>query len=171
MPRYVAFLRGVSPMNARMADLKRAFESAGFTDVKTVLSSGNVAFSARAESETALARQAEAAMAQQLGRTFYTIMRPASLLRDLVEADPFAAFDLPAGVKRVVTFLGETPERELPLPMESEGARILVRKGREIFTVYTPNPRGALFMRLIEKVFGSNVTTRTWETVKKCAMA
>lgn len=26
MPRYVAFLRGVSPSNARMADLKRAFE-------------------------------------------------------------------------------------------------------------------------------------------------
>ena len=26
MPRYAAFLRGISPMNARMPDLKRAFE-------------------------------------------------------------------------------------------------------------------------------------------------
>ncbi|MGC4085554.1 MAG: DUF1697 domain-containing protein [Vicinamibacterales bacterium] len=43
MPRYVAFLRGVSPTNASMPDLKRAFERAGFTDVKTILSSGNVA--------------------------------------------------------------------------------------------------------------------------------
>ena len=47
MARYVAFLRGVSPMNARMADLRRSFEAAGFANVVTVLSSGNVVFDAR----------------------------------------------------------------------------------------------------------------------------
>src|SRR6266480_8040419 len=51
MPRYAALLRGVSPMNAKMPELKAAFESAGFTGVKTLLSSGNVAFTARAASE------------------------------------------------------------------------------------------------------------------------
>jgi uncharacterized protein (DUF1697 family) len=50
MPRYVAFLRGVSPMNAKMPELKKCFESAGFTDVKTLLSSGNVVFSTTTES-------------------------------------------------------------------------------------------------------------------------
>ena len=43
MPRFVAFLRGVGPMNARMADFKRCFEGASFTNVRTILSSGNVA--------------------------------------------------------------------------------------------------------------------------------
>src|SRR3989475_9845092 len=47
MPRYAAFLRGVMPVNAKMSDLKKAFEAAGFTDVKTILGSGNVVFSAR----------------------------------------------------------------------------------------------------------------------------
>ncbi|MDE2325144.1 MAG: DUF1697 domain-containing protein, partial [Betaproteobacteria bacterium] len=42
MPRYVAFLRGVSPMNARMPELKACFEAAGFGAVRTLLSSGNV---------------------------------------------------------------------------------------------------------------------------------
>ena len=46
MPRYAAFLRGVSPTNAKMPDLKRAFESAGFTEVRTFLSSGNLTFTA-----------------------------------------------------------------------------------------------------------------------------
>ena len=46
MPRYAAFLRGVTPMNAAMPELKRAFEDAGFTDVVTVLSSGTVVFTA-----------------------------------------------------------------------------------------------------------------------------
>jgi len=43
--------------------------------------------------------------------------------------------------------------------------------GREIFTAYAPSPRGTVFMRLIEKTFGTNVTARTWDTVKKCAAA
>ena len=171
MPRYIAFLRGVSPMNAKMAELRCCFEGAGFTDVKTVLSSGNIAFSARAKSETALARQAETAIAKQLGRTFYTIVRPASDLRDLVEADPYAAFDLPANAKRVVTFLGEPQKAKPLLPIETDGVRILAMNGREVFTAYVPNPRGPAFMTLLEKIFGSNVTTRTWETIKKCVTA
>ena len=44
MPRYVALLRGISPMNAKMPELKRCFEDAGFGNVKTLLSSGNVVF-------------------------------------------------------------------------------------------------------------------------------
>jgi len=83
-------------MNARMAELRRSFERAGFADVNTVLSSGNVAFTARAKSELALARQAEAAMAKHLGRAFLTIVRGANALRELIEADPYAGFRLPA---------------------------------------------------------------------------
>ena len=171
MPRYVAFLRGVSPMNAKMAELRRCFEGAGFTNVKTVLSSGNVVFDASTKSDTALAREVEAAMAKQLGRTFYTIVRPASHLRELIEADPYVAFRLPATAKRVVTFLREPHKAKLSLPLESDGVRILVLNGREVLTAYVPNPRGPVFMTLIEKTFGTNVTTRTWDTVKKCATA
>lgn len=171
MPRYVAFLRGVSPMNAKMAELRRCFEDAGYTDVKTVLSSGNVVFDARAKLEIALVREAEAAMTKQLGRTFYTIMRPVNALRDLVEADPYAPFRVSAKAKRVVTFLREPLKTKLSLPFEIDGVRILATTGREIFTAYIPNPRGPVFMTLIEKTFGTNVTTRTWDTVKKCAVA
>lgn len=171
MPRYVAFLRGVSPLNAKMAELKRCFEGAGFADVKTVLSSGNVVFDAPARSEAALARAIEAAMARQLGRVFQTIVRPVSRLRALIESGPYASFRLPAGAKRVVTFLREPHKARLVLPLEADGVRILVMNPREVFTAYVPSPRGPVFMTLIEKTFGANVTTRTWDTVKKCAAA
>ena len=171
MPRYVALLRGVSPMNAKMAELKRCFETAGFTDVRTVLSSGNVAFGARAKSDTALAREIEAAMAKRLGRTFYTIVRPASALRELLKSDPYAGFRLPANAKRVVTFMREPHKANLSLPMKADGVQILAMKGLEVFTAYAPNPRGPVFMALIEKLFGVNVTTRTWDTVRKCSTA
>ena len=168
MPRYVALLRGVSPMNLKMPALKQCLESAGFTDVKTVLASGNAVFNARAASEAALERKVEKAMAAQLGHTFYTILRPQDFLRELLEADPYAAYRLPANSKRVVTFLREPSKSKLALPLELDGARILATHGREIFTAYVPSPRGPAFMRLIEKTFGKNVTTRTWDTVRKC---
>jgi uncharacterized protein (DUF1697 family) len=171
MPRYVAFLRGVTPTNAKMPELRRCFEGAGFTDVKTLLSSGNVVFTARGTTEAALERRAEKAMAKQFGHAFYTIVRPTNALSQLLEADPFAAFRLPANAKRVVTFLREPYPSDLTLPIEVDGARILGMDGREVFTAYVPSPRGPVFMTLIEKTFGRNVTTRTWDTVKKCAAA
>jgi uncharacterized protein (DUF1697 family) len=169
MTRYAAFLRGVSPMNAKMPDLARAFEVAGFTDVKTVLSSGNVVFSARAASEEALERKAEAAMRKHLGHAFLTIVRPVEALRTLLATDPYKSFRLTPGSKRIVTFLRGNPMVRLQLPIERDGARILRRKGGEVFSAYVPGPRGPVFMTLIEKAFGKTVTTRTWDTVARVA--
>jgi hypothetical protein len=84
---------------------------------------------------------------------------------------PYADFRLPTNAKRVVTFLREPHKTKLSLPLKLDGARILAMNGREIFTAYVPNPRGAVFMTLIEKTFGTNVTTGTWDTVNRCARA
>jgi uncharacterized protein (DUF1697 family) len=169
MPRYAAFLRGVSPMNAKMPQLKAAFEAAGFTDVKTVLSSGNVVFKASRASESSLQRKAEAALTKQLRHDFLTIVRPIDALREMLASDPYESFRLAPGAKRIVTFLRDEPSSKLALPIELDGARILAMKGREIFSAYVPNPKGAIFMTLIEKTFGKEVTTRTWDTVAKVA--
>lgn len=170
MPRYVALLRGVSPMNAKMPQLKQAFEAVGFTNVKTVLATGNVVFDARSASVEALQRKAEKAMDAGLPQGFLTIVRPVGALQELLAADPFARLKLPAGAKRVVTFLRDDPP-DVQLPAEVQGARILGVRGREVLTAYVPEAGNPVFMRLIEKTFGKEVTTRTWETVRKCAVA
>jgi uncharacterized protein (DUF1697 family) len=167
--RYAAFLRGVSPMNAKMPEVKRCFEGAGFTDVSTVLSSGNVVFSAPASSGELLARKAETAMKKELGRAFPTIVRPIDALRAILDSDPYGPFRLSPAAKRVVTFLRERRKAKLALPVELDGARILCLKGSEAFSAYVRSPRGPVFMTLIEKTFGDEVTTRTWETLKKVA--
>ena len=169
MPRYAAFLRGVSPMNAKMAELQHCFEKAGFGEVKTVLSSGNVIFNTRATSIAALERKVEAAMKQHLDRSFYTIVRPVDGLLHLLERNPYASFRLPANAKKVVTFLREPHKGKVVLPPEVDGARILSVESGEIFTAYVSTEAGPVFMRLIEKTFGTNLTTRTWDTVRKCA--
>jgi uncharacterized protein (DUF1697 family) len=165
--RYAAFLRGVMPTNAKMADLKACFEAAGFDDVKTVLGSGNVVFSAREASEASLERKAEAAMTKRLGRTFMTLIRPLDALKARIDADPYAAFRLPAAAKRVMTFLRAAPAEPPPLPVELHGAQLLRLDDRDLFGAYVPGPRGPVFMTLIAKTFGDEVTTRTWDTVRK----
>jgi len=156
-------------MNAKMPELKRCFEAGGFTEVKTFLSSGNVVFSARASSEASLERKAETAMKDRLGRPFLTIVRSLDALRAILASDPYEAFRLSPGAKRIVTFLRKRPEVKLALPIERDGARILSLEGSDVFSAYLPSPRGPVFMTLIEKTFGEEVTTRTWDTVKKVA--
>ena len=158
-------------MNAKMADVKQAFEAAGFTDVKTVLSSGNVVFTARSTAEVGLQRKAEAAMLDQLGRAFLTIVRPIEALEQLLASDPYKKFGVGPKAKRIVTFLRDEPHVRLKLPIESFGARILAVKDREIFSAYLPTPKGPVFMTLIEKTFGREQTTRTWDTITKVVRA
>ena len=171
MPRYAAFLRGVMPTNAKMPALKSAFEAAGFTGVKTVLSSGNVVFDARRSAESVLQRKAEAAMEGRLGRTFLTIIRPIEVLQELLASDPYRAFSLDPAAKRIVTFLRDDPTATLTLPIEKDGARLLALSGRELYSAYMRSPKGADFMTLIERTFGKELTTRTWDTVGKVARA
>ena len=169
MARYAAFLRGVMPMNCKMPALRAAFEAAGFTDVKTVLGSGNVVFDARSSSEQALEQKAEAAMHEHLGQAFFTIVRPIEHLRQLLATDPYKRFKVGPKAKRIVTFLRGRPQAKIALPVELDGARILAMKDREIFSAYLPNPKGPVFMGLIQKTFGKDQTTRTWDTVAKVA--
>lgn len=167
--RYVAFLRGVSPMNAKMPELKRSFELAGFTDVRTVRTSGNVVFSARPSTESALARRAEHAMQQHLGRTFVTFVRSVESLRQLLESQPFAGFPAKRSFKRVVTFLGVKPKTKPKLPLEIRGGRILRLRGQEAFGDYREADAGPAFMALLQKTFGESITSRTWQTIEKVA--
>lgn len=169
MPRYAAILRGVMPMYVKMADLRQVFEAAGFTEVETVLSSGNVVFTARSAPAAALQRKAEAAMERRLGKAYLTMVRTIDELQDLLASDPFRAFRLKPGAKRIVTFLRQPPAKRVTLPGEQSGARILAVKGSEAFSAYLPTPDGPVFMTLIERTFGKDQTTRTWDTVTKIA--
>jgi uncharacterized protein (DUF1697 family) len=173
MPRYVAFLREVSPMNVKMSALKTCFEAAGFSEVRTLLSSGNVVFNSRSSSLAVLERRAETAMRSSLDRSFDTIIRSTKFLQEFVESDPFAEFDIDIDpkAKYVVTFLRNAAKSKIQLPIARDGASVLKFTGSEVLSVCMPGPKGSVLMGLIERMFGKGVTTRTLQTVRKCAWA
>jgi uncharacterized protein (DUF1697 family) len=156
-------------MNAKMPELKKAFESAGFENVVTVASSGNVVFDASSAPEAKLERAAEAAMKKRLGASFAAFVRSVDDLAGMIESEPHSRFELTSNAKRIVTFLHDAPATKPKLPIELDGARILSLRGREVFSAYVPGPRGPVFMTLLERTFGKDITTRTWDAVGKIA--
>src|SRR3954468_8605625 len=101
MARWVAFLRGVSPMNLRMPDLLACVEQAGFDNVRTLLSSGNVVFDAGRGAEAGIVRKLESGMDEHLSQVFPVYLRSQDELQALLDPDPFASFKLPTAAKRV----------------------------------------------------------------------
>lgn len=110
-------------------------------------------------------------MHAELGRSFDTFVRPVARLQALVASDPFAEFELAAAAKPVITFLRRPIERSPALPIERDDASILRLTGSEVLSAYVPGPKGPVFMALLERTFGKDITTRTLETVRKCAVA
>lgn len=153
-------------MNAKMPEVKKAFEAAGFTNVVTLLSSGNVVFDSRAAKSAALEKKAESAMQKVLGRTFMTFVHPVDELKAMLESNPYKGLKVAKGAKRVVTFVRETPAG-LKLPISRDGASILKVEDNTAFSAYTRSDKGPVFMVLLDRTFGKEQTTRTWETLEK----
>ena len=154
-------------MNLKMSDLKKCFESAGFENVVTVLSSGNVVFDSDSKSEKAIERKIEDAMKKNLHRVFLTIVRKIDFLSEMIETNPYKEFKAKPKSKRVVTFLHAPLASKPKLPMERDGVRILKCDGSQIYSDYEPRPNNPIFMQMIEKEFGQSLSTRTWDTVSK----
>jgi hypothetical protein len=72
---------------------------------------------------------------------------------------------------RFVAFLREDRQPRVALALSADEATVLVLRGREAFSAYIPSAKGPVFMKLIEAAFGTEVTARTWDTVRKCAAA
>ena len=87
MKKYVALLRGIAPTNPNMRNdkLRGLFEKLGFTNVQTVISSGNVLFESSSKSAKKLEETIEKALPEQLGFTSTTIMKSKEQLLKLLE--------------------------------------------------------------------------------------
>src|SRR5215510_12774659 len=169
MTEYVAFLRGINVGGhggVTMEDLKKTFEACGFKEVKTIATSGNVAFSA-AMAEAAVVKTAEAALKKRIGRETPVHVRSRDDLRKMVQADPYKGFTIPKDAKRVITFLDASAKTTVKLPHHQDGASILGIKDGVAYSVYVRTPKGAVFMKVLEKAFGKGITTRTWDMINR----
>lgn len=95
MTHWIALLRGVNVggITIRSADLRELFTGLGFTGVRTVLASGNVAFESDRADAARLKHDIERALSDRFGYEAWIILLTADRLRAIVDAFPFDATD------------------------------------------------------------------------------
>lgn len=175
--RYVALLRGINSGRnpvTKMDALKLVFEDSGMRNVKTLLNSGNVIFDAHRTSETALIKKLEPVLTKALRFNVAAIIRTHEQIADVVDAQPFQKFRMSDASRPNVTFLKGTPSKEAiaALGTGGDGYRIVRILDRAICSVVDlSTSRTPDLMRVMDKTFGKDITTRTWSTVERLLMA
>jgi uncharacterized protein (DUF1697 family) len=171
---YAAFLRGINVGGhklVKMDDLKKAFESLGFMNVKTLLASGNVVFQAPPVSASVLSKQIEEKLKKTFRFEISVLIRSIKELQRLDGTKPFHGITVTPRTRLFVTFLSEKPASSLKIPYASPDGnfKILRASKSEVCSVLTLTNlrRGMQFMAILDREFGRKVTTRNWNTITR----
>jgi uncharacterized protein (DUF1697 family) len=168
MPYYAALLRGIMPTNPNMCGekLRSVFESLGFKNVESIITSGNIIFSCTSKNVNQLERKIEKAFPKQLGFKSTVIIRTKEELERLVEFNPFRKLKDSKDIYCIVTFLKNIPAKMHAFPHKADGYTLLSMHDREIVTAIDLNQLTSPdVMRMLEKEYGKEITTCTWNTV------
>ncbi len=173
MTRYVALLRGINVGGNKkvpMAQLRTLVEGLGYTDVATLLQSGNVVFSSKAKKKQALLeKQLEQAIAAEFGFEVSVLVRSRDELAEVIEANPLEGAE-EAPSKFLVTFLAAEPAPEVLKKLDPEAylPDEFALVGRALYARF-PNGigRSKLATLLANPRFGVTATARNWATVRK----
>ena len=171
---YVAFLRGINVggrTKVSMERLKEVFTSLGFSNLQTILNSGNVIFEAP-ELDTF---KLEETIAKQLAKTFglviNVLVRSGDEIQRLISDNPFAEIHITPQTRLYVTFLPADHNPSFPLPYTSpdKDFNILKVRDRVVISVLelAPKMQTTEAMKIIETEFGKQVTSRNWNTIVK----
>jgi uncharacterized protein (DUF1697 family) len=174
--KYVALLRGINVGGNKkvpMADLKKAMEKKGLSDVRTLLASGNVVFSSDLK-ESAARKTLESLIEEKFGFTVPVILRTHSDMAKLAQSKVFEGIPVDESTRLYVSFLGEEakkPSIKIPYSSEENDFRILSADTSKVCSVLQLSPKrnSVDCMNILEKEFGKNITTRNWNTVVKIA--
>jgi uncharacterized protein (DUF1697 family) len=171
MAAYICFLRGVNvggKGKVPMAELKTVLEDElGFADVKTVLQSGNVVFTAKGKPSV---KKIEAAIEKAFKyQSDVHLLTPAEL-RKIVEANPYKKEAKAKPSQTLAMIVSQPPEKTAKEKLTA------LASGDEKFTV-TPNAvyifydegmaRSKLGGSSLDRALGVRGTGRNWNTLTK----
>ena len=169
--RHVALIRGINVGRAKrvaMADLRELLAELGYGEVRTLLNSGNVVFSAGREKPNRIGTRIEASMRERLGVSAPVTVLTAAAFATVVEENRLAKVAKDPA-RFLVAFCNDAGRLEQLGPLTRQ------RWSPEALAVgsvaaYLWCASGILESRLAEavgRVLGESTTTRNWTTVTK----
>lgn len=171
MHRFVVLLRGVNVGRTNrvpMADFKAMLEELGHTQVRTLLNSGNAAFSSAERSTSQHASAIAAALEDRLGVATSAIVKSSAELTSIIGESPIvpAASD---HSRFLVAFASDAKALHALAALQSVAKppeRVVITSD----AAYLHCPAGLMESKLGKAILGKagkNVTTRNWATVLK----
>lgn len=171
-----AFLRGINlgKRQMKMAELKTCLEAAGFSDVKTVLASGNVRLHGEG-SEDQIKTRLEKAVADQFGFVVGVVLRSQTEMAAMLKDHPFDALDPQADLARHVLMFDKPLPDGIALDSRAGDTEILRIDRRDIYIAAYRQPSGR-YTEHVEEVLkplyqqmgkGNLDTMRNWNTIEK----
>ncbi len=164
-------MRGINVGRAKrvaMADLRAVVEGLGYSEVRTVLNSGNVVFTGAGETADRAAHRIEAALPQALGVSSKVTGLNAETLATIVAENPLGAC-VGSPSRLMVVFLAKAADRaKLDSLVGHDWSPDLLGLGSR--AAYLSCPQGFLVSRLAEaagRALGPAATSRNWGTVMK----
>jgi uncharacterized protein (DUF1697 family) len=176
MSRFLSLFRGINVSGKniiKMEALRSCMETAGFTDVKTYIQSGNVVFGAKERSAEKVTEKLWALVKKEFGHDITIITLTKQQLTAAIDENPFGTSREPesAGPKKLhLAFLSDKPagenyEKLLSGPvsgdeLELKDSILYIRFGEK-------QSESKLDNSLIESRLKVRSTMRNWNTVLK----
>ncbi len=169
--RHVALIRGINIGRAKrvaMADLRVLMTELGYRDVRTLLNSGNIVFTAPPRAGGDAAARIEVALASRLGLSARVTVLTAADLAAAVADNPLGAIaDNPSRLQVFVLSNPADRAKLRPLTEQTWAPEALALGSR---VAYLWCPLGIIESRLaavVGRILGDAVTARNWNTVMK----
>jgi uncharacterized protein (DUF1697 family) len=166
MARLVALLRGInlgSKRRVAMADLRALLADLGYSDVRTVLASGNVVFSGpKAKARETL----ETALQERFDMKIDVVVKTMAELQAVVDADPFQD-EVTNPTRYFVVFLDRAADTSTLDGQDFAPDTFAVGK-HEIYAWCPDGMQNSRLMKALGKPgIAGTATVRNWATVNK----
>ena len=172
--RYLVMPRGINVGNRNrvpMADLRSKLAGEGYSDVATVLQSGNVIVSAVSDHPEEVAGDMQRLLRDGFDVNVPCVVRTASQIRSVIKHNPLK--EVASDPSRyLVNFFSEKPSPEAAKALldEDHSPEAIAIKGTEAF-IWSPDGVKAMTLSYayLEKRFGVVATARNWNTLMRVA--
>jgi uncharacterized protein (DUF1697 family) len=167
---YVALIRGINVGHAKrvaMAELRALIEEFGYRDVRTLLNSGNVVFTAP-DAATHAADRIEQGLADELGVSAKVTVLSAAELAAALRANPLRKVaDNPSRLLLGVLRAPADRAKLKPLLDEDWTPEALALGKRFVYLWCANGVSGGRLFEAIHRAAGDSVTARNWTTMTK----
>jgi uncharacterized protein (DUF1697 family) len=175
MPRFISLLRGINVGGnkiIKMADLKALYAALGFTEITTLLQSGNVVFNSDAAPLPELTQKIETAIVATYGFDSKIILRTPEEWRSLMDEQPFTPEQMQDPSKVLVWLLQAAPDSDYPQSIIAQysGVEQMMLRHHHLYVYYAEGMgKSKLDNAFVEKKLKLIGTARNWNTIQKIA--